>query len=150
MTTQPDPVRRLESHGVVDNLTPEKAECEHRMESIKTGSDLVPFVEQCSLCFWIDPVSLTWWAEDAVKKSLTKRATRIAVALDTEPFSFVQQDGEELTLDEMVFQALGAASVCWENPAGAGLFDSSRAKSIGDRLLAEVKRAAAAVPARSE
>ena len=34
-----------------------------------------------------------------------------------------------------VFQALGGASVCWENPEGAGVFDADRARWIGDGLL---------------
>lgn len=38
-------------------------------------------------------------------------------------------------LDGAVFQALGAASTCWENLSGAGVFDSTRAKDIGDGLL---------------
>jgi hypothetical protein len=41
-----------------------------------------------------------------------------------------------LTREQAIFQALGAASVCWENPGGAGVFDSSRCKEIGDALLA--------------
>lgn len=31
--------------------------------------------------------------------------------------------------------SLGAASVCWEDPKGAGVFDSDRAKEIGDELM---------------
>ena len=51
-----------------------------------------------------------------------------------EPFAF--DFGEEgPNLPAAVFQALGAASVCWENPGGAGIFDSTRAKEIGDVLL---------------
>lgn len=41
----------------------------------------------------------------------------------------------EKTLSENVFVSLGAASVCWENMSGAGVFDSSRAKVIGDELV---------------
>jgi len=37
---------------------------------------------------------------------------------------------------DAVMQAIGAASVCWENPAGGGVFDSERAAAIGDELLA--------------
>jgi hypothetical protein len=36
---------------------------------------------------------------------------------------------------QAVFRALGAASVCWEDLYGAGLFDSSRAVHIGDQLM---------------
>jgi hypothetical protein len=38
-------------------------------------------------------------------------------------------------LEEAVFQALGAASVCWESMEGTGVFQSDRAKQIGEELL---------------
>jgi len=44
------------------------------------------------------------------------------------------------TLENAVFQAIGAASVCWETPEGAGVFNSDRAKAIGEELMAEIKR----------
>lgn len=47
-------------------------------------------------------------------------------------------DGAD-TLESAVFQALGAASVCWENPGGAGVFESDRAKAIGDELVAWIR-----------
>lgn len=37
-----------------------------------------------------------------------------------------------------IFQALGAASVCWEHPEGAGIFDSTRCRDIGLALLNEL------------
>lgn len=36
---------------------------------------------------------------------------------------------------EAVFEALGAASACWSNLEGAGVFDAERAGRIGDDLL---------------
>jgi len=39
------------------------------------------------------------------------------------------------TLSENVFLALGAASACWENLPGAGVFEDDRTKAIGDELL---------------
>jgi hypothetical protein len=39
------------------------------------------------------------------------------------------------TVADAVFQALGAASVCWQYPEKAGIFDSTRAKAIGDALI---------------
>jgi hypothetical protein len=36
----------------------------------------------------------------------------------------------------LVFEALGEASMCWEHPAGAGIFLSQQAEEIGHRLLA--------------
>lgn len=43
------------------------------------------------------------------------------------------------TREEAVFMALGAASVAWENPGGAGVFDSTLCKQIGDALLEWLK-----------
>ena len=43
---------------------------------------------------------------------------------------------EAMKLREMVFQSLGEASVCWESMNGTGVFDSTRAKHIGERLCA--------------
>lgn len=54
-----------------------------------------------------------------------------------DPFSFAYGD-EKPNRRTAVFQALGAASVCWENPAGAGVFDSTRAKEIGEALVDEL------------
>jgi hypothetical protein len=39
-----------------------------------------------------------------------------------------------------VFQAIGAASICWDNIRAAGVFDSVRAKEIGEALLEELKK----------
>lgn len=143
----PNPVRTLESHAVVENRKGDEG-CvsdsgEHYMRSIRTGADKVVYVEQCATCLWIDPASLDWWADNAIKTALSARAQRIAIATETEPFAFVQQQGEALTLIEIVYQALGAASVCWEHKdlLAAGMFDSTRAKAIGDALMAEIHRA---------
>lgn len=40
------------------------------------------------------------------------------------------------TLAEAVGQALGTASMCWEDPAGAGVFDSSACTRVYDGLMA--------------
>lgn len=42
---------------------------------------------------------------------------------------------EETTLQEAVYLALGAASVCWEHPGGAGLFLSTECAAIGEELV---------------
>jgi len=47
---------------------------------------------------------------------------------------------DEWTLRDAVFQALGGASACWENLAGAGVFDSIRCGQIGEKLMAEIER----------
>lgn len=49
-------------------------------------------------------------------------------------FEFMRREGEDLTLDEAVLQALGFASTCWV-PAPFGVFDSERAKQAGDALV---------------
>lgn len=43
------------------------------------------------------------------------------------------------TLEELVFQAIGAASMMWEHPERAGVFESDRAKTLGDELLARLR-----------
>lgn len=43
--------------------------------------------------------------------------------------------GEPEDRASAVFQALGAASVCWEHMSGTGIFDSDRARQIGEALL---------------
>jgi hypothetical protein len=142
MDDSPNPVRTNESHALEENLVGKTCqEIGHYMISIKTGAKLVRFVERCAECGWIDPASLDWWAEDAIKNSNSERSKRIAIAAETQPFQFVQSSGEQTTLEEILFQALGAASVCWETPEGAGIFDSTRAKEIGMALLVEVNRA---------
>lgn len=45
-------------------------------------------------------------------------------------------EGNPDPLASTLFQALGDVSGCWENLAGAGVFDSVRAKQVGDNLLA--------------
>ena len=40
-------------------------------------------------------------------------------------------------LSEMVFFAIGEASMCW-HPRPAGIFDASHAKCIGEELIAYI------------
>lgn len=54
-------------------------------------------------------------------------------------FEFAREEDGSLSLESAVFQALGAASVCWESMAGTGVFDSDQAKEIGEALLAEIR-----------
>lgn len=56
------------------------------------------------------------------------------------PFEFKVQEGEPLTIETAVFQALGAASTCWESMEGTGVFDDQYAKAIGEALLAEIRK----------
>lgn len=43
------------------------------------------------------------------------------------------------SVEEVVFQAIGAGSVCWENPGGAGIFDSTEAKKVGDEAMERLR-----------
>lgn len=45
-----------------------------------------------------------------------------------------QFDPPDVGLETAVFQAIGAASMCWEN----GVFHSERAEEIGTALLAKI------------
>jgi hypothetical protein len=44
------------------------------------------------------------------------------------------------SVDELLGQMVGAASVCWENPGGAGIFDSTEAKKVVDEGLARLEQ----------
>ena len=52
------------------------------------------------------------------------------------------------TKEELIFQALGAASMCWTG-APSGTFDSSRCKQIGDELIAALENAEALKPSHN-
>ena len=154
--TAPNPVRMLPSHGIEDQTSEEwqaKKSCtskkgcappdtarEHHMISVKTGSAKVPYVEQCTDCSFIDATSLEWWADNAIKMSLSARAQRMAVAAESEPFAIVQDSREELAIEEVLGQALGAASMCWVGGTGALEFDGKRAGEVYLVLYREVQR----------
>ena len=55
------------------------------------------------------------------------------------PFEFTTREGEPLTLDEAAGQAVGAASMCWENMSGTGTFQSERAQAIVEALLGFIR-----------
>jgi hypothetical protein len=42
----------------------------------------------------------------------------------------------ETPVHEAIGQAIGAASMCWEHPENAGVFDSTRAVELVDELIA--------------
>lgn len=48
--------------------------------------------------------------------------------------TFEFDEKEDSNLESYVFQALGAASVCWSEPP-SGVFDSTLAKEIGEALM---------------
>jgi len=59
---------------------------------------------------------------------------------DWEPATAGGQTMADLSLDEWVGQALGAASMCWERVGLAGEFQSTRCKWILDGLMAHLNR----------
>ena len=52
------------------------------------------------------------------------------------------------TKNELIFQALGAASMCWSGTP-SGIFDSTRCKQIGDELIAALENAEALKPSHN-
>jgi hypothetical protein len=48
-------------------------------------------------------------------------------------------DLEKVGMEEAIGIAIGAASLCWENPSGAGEFDSTQASKIVDELLEKIR-----------
>ena len=56
-------------------------------------------------------------------------------------FAYVLSDGKnEHTLESVVMQSIGAASVCWESMEGTGVFNSNRARQIGQKLLEWIRQ----------
>lgn len=56
-------------------------------------------------------------------------------------FDFNDDDTADMRIRSAVFQALGAASVCWECMDGTGIFQSDRALAIGEALLDVLREA---------
>lgn len=54
-------------------------------------------------------------------------------------FTFTTRPDEPLTLETAVFEALGAASVCWEDMSGTSVFQSEQAEDIGHALIAVIR-----------
>jgi len=46
---------------------------------------------------------------------------------------------EAQTINDAVFMAIGAASTCWESLEGTGVFDSTKAKELGEELIHLIK-----------
>lgn len=44
-----------------------------------------------------------------------------------------------VTAEEVVFQAIGAGSTCWENMSGTGVFQDGEAKAVGDDAMARLR-----------
>lgn len=45
---------------------------------------------------------------------------------------------DAVSLNELLFQAVGAASMCWEHVEKAGVFDSDRAKAIAEEVVSRL------------
>lgn len=52
---------------------------------------------------------------------------------------FEFDEREDADLASYVFQALGAASMCWNPRPSTAVFDSTQAKEIGEALLKKIK-----------
>ncbi len=61
------------------------------------------------------------------------------------PVLFDGTSSEPTTLDEVIGQALGAASMCWDAPERAGVFHSDRAKVILDEVVDWIRANAEAI-----
>lgn len=69
-------------------------------------------------------------------------------AMTPEPFGYILGEGEELTLENAVFQTVGAASVCWVGGTGDAVFDDRRANQVAQRLIADLKSGLIPIPVR--
>lgn len=54
----------------------------------------------------------------------------------TEPILFRGKESDPINLGEVICQAIGAASICWDHPRRAGVFNSDRALAISDEVIA--------------
>lgn len=46
---------------------------------------------------------------------------------------------DDRDIETIVFESLGEVSVCWDPRPDTQVFDSTRARAVGDRLLAEIR-----------
>jgi Flp pilus assembly pilin Flp len=65
-----------------------------------------------------------------------------------DPYTFYREEDGSLPIENAVFQALGAASVCW-SVAPSGIFDETDALAVGHTLLAEIAEHEAEVAAKA-
>lgn len=107
-------------------------------EMREVGSRLPDMVEHLQVNGWEsyqhhDNWVRSEWTPDEKRKSLldTHEAYKRCLENDNRP--------PAIELIEHVFQALGAASSCWENLQGAGKFQSTRATEIGNALMEKIK-----------
>lgn len=64
----------------------------------------------------------------------------VPIQNDSKPqFPDMEFSGKDL--ETCVYEALGAASGCWESMEGTGVFQSERCKDIGDQLMKRIREA---------
>jgi hypothetical protein len=51
-----------------------------------------------------------------------------------------------VSAEEVVYQTVGAGSVCWQNPGGAGVFDDALARAVATDALAKLRELGLPVP----
>jgi len=60
----------------------------------------------------------------------------------TEPWTPTAREGEALQISQIVQEAVGSASMCWENVNKAGIFNSERAEWVAGGAIAAIERVA--------
>lgn len=58
--------------------------------------------------------------------------------MSKQPFTFDREEDGSLSPESAIFQALGAASMCW-SLTPRGIFESEQAKAIGEALIKELE-----------
>jgi hypothetical protein len=58
-----------------------------------------------------------------------------------EPWTPTRREGEALAISQIVQEAVGSASMCWENVYKAGIFNSERAEWVAGGAIAAIERA---------
>jgi len=58
-----------------------------------------------------------------------------------EPWTPTRLEGEEVPISRIVQEAVGSASMCWENVSKAGIFNSERAEWVAGGAIAAIERA---------
>jgi len=60
-------------------------------------------------------------------------------AFEPFPFQISEDETRSQVFRSLIFQALGAASACWDNLEGAGEFKSQECVVIGETLIHELR-----------
>jgi hypothetical protein len=90
------------------------------------------------------PTEYVWETQDCavcgtvVNRPEQHRLWHEGKAVPDQPPPPPQVGNPESNLERAVYQAIGAASMCWSEPPD-GVFDSERAEQIGKQLLLQIK-----------